>query len=105
MLRTLERCYPGAHCELDFTTPLELLVAVVLSAQCTDRRVNEVTPALFARYPDAAALRAAGQADLEAEIKSTGFFRQKSRALLGMAAALVTRHGGEVPADMAALVE
>ena len=77
----------------------------MLSAQSTDRRVNEVTPGLFERYPDAAALRHASQADLEAQINSTGFFRQKSRALLGMAEALVTDHGGEVPADMDALVE
>jgi endonuclease-3 len=105
ILAALEKHHPNATTELHFRTAFELLVATILSAQSTDRRVNEVTPALFARYPDAAALRQAAPADLEAQIKSTGFFRQKSRALLGMAEALVSRHGGEVPASMEALVE
>jgi endonuclease-3 len=105
ILAALEKHHPNATTELHFRTAFELLVATILSAQSTDRRVNEVTPALFARYPDAAALRQAAPADLEAQIKSTGFFRQKSRALLGMAEALVGRHGGEVPATMEALVE
>jgi endonuclease III len=105
ILAALEKHHPNATTELNFRNAFELLVATILSAQSTDRRVNDVTPALFARYPDAASLRTAGQEDLETEIKSTGFFRQKSRSLLGMADALVTRHGGEVPADMAALVE
>jgi endonuclease-3 len=105
ILAALEKHHPNATTELNFQNAFELLVATILSAQSTDRRVNEVTPALFARYPDAAALRRAGQADLEALIKSTGFFRQKSRALLGMAEALVARHGGQVPADMDALTE
>jgi endonuclease III len=105
ILAALEKHHPNATTELDFRNPFELLVATILSAQSTDRRVNEVTPALFARYPDAAALSQASQAALEAEIKSTGFFRQKSRALLGMSRALVERHGGQVPADMDALVE
>jgi len=105
ILAALEKHHPNATTELDFRNPFELLVATILSAQSTDRRVNEVTPALFARYPDAAALSQASQAALEAEIKSTGFFRQKSRALLGMSQALVARHGGQVPADMDALVE
>jgi endonuclease III len=105
ILAALEKHHPNATTELDFRNPFELLVATILSAQSTDRRVNDVTPALFARYPDAAALSQAGQAALEAQIKSTGFFRQKSRALLGMSSALVERHGGQVPADMDALVE
>jgi endonuclease-3 len=105
ILAALEKHHPNATTELDFRNPFELLVATILSAQSTDRRVNDVTPALFARYPDAAALSQASQAALEAQIKSTGFFRQKSRALLGMSSALVERHGGQVPADMDALVE
>jgi endonuclease-3 len=105
ILAALETHHPNATTELDFRTPFELLVATILSAQSTDRRVNDVTPALFARYPDAAALGRANPAALEEQIKSTGFFRQKTRALLGMADALVARHGGQVPADMDALVE
>jgi len=105
ILAALEKHHPNATTELLFRNAFELLVATILSAQSTDRRVNEVTPSLFARYPDAAALRAASQDDLEVQIKSTGFFRQKSRSLLGMAEALVTRHGGEVPAKMDELVE
>jgi endonuclease-3 len=95
--------YPDAHCALDFTDAFELLCATILSAQCTDKRVNLVTPALFARYPDAPALAAANPEALEGLIRSTGFFRSKAKSLIGMAAALVERHGGEVPADMAAL--
>ena len=101
--RLLER-YPDAHCALDFTNAYELLCATILSAQCTDKRVNMVTPALFARYPDARALAAAKQEDVEELIKSTGFFRNKAKSLIGMATALVERHGGEVPAEMDALV-
>ena len=101
--RLLER-YPDAHCALDFTNAFELLCATILSAQCTDKRVNMVTPALFARYPDAAALAAARPEDLEDLIRSTGFFRSKAKSLIGMAQGLVERHGGQVPADMASLV-
>ena len=101
---TLLATYPDAHCELDFESPYQLLVATILSAQCTDRRVNMVTPALFARYPDAAALAAASLEDVEALVKTTGFFRSKAKNLVGMARALVADHGGEVPADMDALV-
>ena len=101
--RLLER-YPDAHCALDFHNAYELLCATILSAQCTDKRVNMVTPALFARYPDARALAAARQEDVEEIIKSTGFFRSKAKSLIGMATALVERHGGEVPADMESLV-
>jgi len=96
--------HPNAFTELDFRTPYELLVATILSAQSTDRRVNEVTPALFARYPDARALARAKQSELEVEIKTTGFFRQKSKALIGMATAVVEQHGGEVPGAMEPLV-
>ena len=95
--------YPDAHCALDFTNAFQLLCATILSAQCTDKRVNLVTPALFARYPDAAALAAAKPEELEELIRSTGFFRSKAKSLIGMAEALVERHGGEVPADMEAL--
>lgn len=101
----LQKHHPDADTELAHRNAFELLVATILSAQSTDKRVNEVTPALFARYPDAAALRRADAAELETLIHSTGFFRQKARALLGMADALVTGHGGEVPASMEALTE
>ena len=100
----LAELYPQARIELDFTTPLELLVATVLSAQSTDRRVNAVTPALFARYPDAAAYAAADRAELEALIHPTGFFRAKTEALIGIGAALVERFGGEVPGTLEGLV-
>jgi endonuclease-3 len=95
--------HPNAFTELDFRTPFELLAATIMSAQSTDKRVNEVTPALFKKYPDARAMAQAPQADLERDIITTGFFRQKAKALIGMAQALVAQHGGEVPADMDAL--
>ena len=101
----LERHYPDADTELVYRTPFELLVATILSAQSTDQRVNTVTPALFAKYPNAQALAGARPEDLEPIIVSTGFFRQKSRSLVGMAKALVEHHGGEVPADMDALTK
>jgi endonuclease-3 len=97
--------YPGAHCALDFTSAFELLCATILSAQCTDKRVNMVTPALFARYPNATALAAAKQEDVEDIIRTTGFFRSKSKSLIGMATALVEHHGGNVPSEMDALVK
>jgi len=100
LLKRLKRAYPDAHCALDHRTPFELLVATILSAQCTDARVNMVTPALFARYPTAKALAGARPEDVEALIRSTGFFRNKAKNLIAMATALVERHGGEVPADM-----
>ncbi|MGV1004842.1 MAG: endonuclease III [Candidatus Nanopelagicales bacterium] len=102
--RILAETYPDAHCELDFANPLQLLVATILSAQCTDQRVNQVTPRLFARYPSAAALAGADRAELEAMIAPTGFFRNKTTSLLGMAAALVAEHGGEVPDRLDQLV-
>jgi len=100
----LAQAYPGATTELAYRTPFELLVATVLSAQSTDARVNTVTPALFARYPDARALAAAAPEALEPLVRATGFFRAKSRAIVGLARALVERFGGEVPPRMADLV-
>jgi endonuclease-3 len=100
----LDRQHPNATTELRFSNAYELLVATILSAQCTDARVNAVTPSLFARYPDAAALSTASAEALEPQIQSTGFFRMKSRSLIGMARAVVERHGGEIPARMEALV-
>src|SRR6185503_7944745 len=105
IIETLSQQHPNADTELDYKTPFQLLVATILSAQSTDARVNMVTPALFKRYPDARALAKATAPELEPQIHSTGFFRAKSKALLGMATALVERHGGEVPATMEALVE
>ena len=103
ILDAIARHYPDADTELAYRTPFELLVATILSAQSTDARVNLVTPALFARFPDAASLSEADQDGLEASIRATGFFRQKSRALIGMSTALVEQHAGEVPASMEAL--
>lgn len=97
--------YPDAHCELDFATPLQLLEATILSAQCTDKRVNMVTPELFKRYPTAAALADAEMEALEEVIRSTGFYRNKAKSLVGMAQALVDDHGGEVPRTMAELIK
>jgi endonuclease III len=105
ILRKLERQHPGADTELHYTTPYELLVATILSAQCTDERVNQVTPALFKRYPDAKALAKATTAELEPQIQSTGFFRAKSKSLFGMATAVCEKHGGTIPATMEALTD
>ncbi|HEV8583599.1 MAG TPA: endonuclease III [Methylomirabilota bacterium] len=105
ILDQLARAYPDAKIALNFTNPYELLVATILSAQCTDERVNMVTPALFRKYPTARELARARTPSLEKEIRSTGFFRAKTRSLLGMSRALVERHGGEVPGDREALVE
>jgi endonuclease III len=103
ILTRLQRAYPDAKIALDFSTPLELLIATILSAQCTDERVNMVTPGLFQKYPTSHALATADPAKLENEIRSTGFFRAKTRSLLGMARALVERHEGKVPAGREAL--
>jgi endonuclease III len=103
IVEALAELYPNADTELHYRTAFELLVATMLSAQSTDARVNIVTPALFARYPNARALAAATPAELEPQILSTGFFRQKSKALVTMAQILVRDHGGEVPAAMDAL--
>lgn len=105
VLEALEREYPDAHCELDHGNPFELLCATILSAQCTDARVNMVTPALFARFPDAAALAAAPLEEVEELVRSTGFFRSKARNLVAMAGALVDRHDGAVPQTIAELVQ
>jgi endonuclease-3 len=104
MARILAETHPDAHCELDFTTPLELAVATILSAQCTDVRVNETTPALFARYPTAADYAAADRAELEDLIRSTGFFRNKANSLIGLGQALVERYDGQLPATLEELV-
>ena len=100
IIETLAEQHPNADTELHYTTPFELLAATILSAQSTDARVNIVTPALFKKYPDARAMAKARPAELEKQIVSTGFFRQKSKALIGMSGQLVAEHGGEVPADM-----
>jgi endonuclease III len=104
MARELAVIHPDAHCELDFTTPLELLVATVLSAQTTDKMVNKITPTLFARYPDAAAYAGADRAELEEILKPTGFFRAKANSVMGLGQALVERFDGEVPGRLADLV-
>ena len=104
MYRALHERYPYAHCELHFQTPLELLVATILSAQTTDVRVNQVTPALFARYRTASEYAAADRADLQEIIRSTGFFRAKSDALVGLGGALVERFQGQVPGRLQDLV-
>lgn len=105
IVRKLEAQHPGADTELHYDNAYQLLVATVLSAQSTDRRVNEVTPELFRRYPDAKALAAIEPGQLEPLIRSTGFFRSKSRSLVGLARRLVERHEGTVPASMDALTE
>jgi endonuclease-3 len=104
LVRDLARFYPDARCSLDHANPLQLLVATILSAQCTDERVNQVTPALFARYPDAHAFAAANPKELEKLIKSTGFYRNKARNILKCCRELVDRFGGQVPATMEELV-
>jgi len=102
--RELALLYPDAHTELNFTTPLELLVATILSAQTTDKRVNMVTPVLFARYLTAADYAAADRAELEKIIQSTGFFRAKANSVIGLGQALCERYGGEVPGKLKDLV-
>ena len=102
--RELAELYPDAHCELDFTSPLELLVATILSAQCTDKRVNQVTPVLFARYRTAADYAAANRDDIEKIIMTTGFFRAKTNSIIGLGQALCDRFGGEGPSRLRDLV-
>ncbi|MFI1465025.1 endonuclease III [Nocardia carnea] len=104
MNRMLARAFPDAHCELDFGNPLELAVATILSAQCTDVRVNMTTPALFAAYPDARAYAEANRTELEELIRPTGFYRNKANSLIGLGQALLERHDGELPHTMAELV-
>jgi endonuclease-3 len=105
ILQLLRETYPDASCELDHRNPLELLVATILSAQCTDKRVNQVTPALFAKYRTAADFARAPQEELEEAIRSTGFYRNKARNIQACCRKLVERHGGEVPASMEALTQ
>lgn len=102
--RELAALYPDAHCELDFTTPLELLVATILSAQSTDKRVNMVTPTLFAKYPDAQAYASANREELEDIIRSTGFFRAKTQSILALGHELCERFDGQVPGRLRDLV-
>jgi endonuclease-3 len=102
--RRLAKLYPDARCALDHRTPLELLIATILSAQCTDARVNMVTPALFGRFPDAHAFASAEPRELEGAIASTGFFRNKARNIIACCRALLEHHGGEVPGTMEELV-
>jgi len=102
--RRLARAYPGANCSLDFASPFQLLIATILSAQCTDKRVNIVTVSLFARWPTAEALAAATQPQVEAVIRPTGFFRAKAKNIRGCCAALVARHGGQVPLTLDELI-
>jgi len=104
IMDALHEAYEGGRVELDWETPFQLLVATILSAQSTDKKVNQITPTLFARYPDPAAIAAADEAELEALLRPTGFYRQKTKAVQGVAAALLEDHGGEVPATMAELV-
>src|ERR1700676_1078857 len=104
IVRALARTYPEARCALDYTNPLQLLIATILSAQCTDVRVNLVTPALFTRYPDARAFAEADIGELEKAIQSTGFFRNKARSIKACCRILVDQHGGNVPATMEELV-
>lgn len=105
ILDRLEKAHPEATCALHYRNPFELVAATILSAQCTDERVNMVTPALFKRYPTPAALARAVPAELEEIIRSTGFFRAKAKSLMGCARALAEQHGGEVPRELAALVK
>jgi endonuclease-3 len=104
MARELAAIHPDAHCELDHSSPLELAVATILSAQCTDQRVNEVTPKLFARYPTAADYAGADRAELEEMIKSTGFFRNKTDSLIRLGQALVENYDSRVPASLDQLI-
>jgi endonuclease-3 len=104
ILDALERAHPEARCALDYGNAFQLSVATILSAQCTDERVNMVTPHLFAKYPDAAFLAAAPLGDVEETIRSTGFYRAKARSITGFARGLVEKHGGQVPHTMAELV-
>jgi endonuclease-3 len=104
IVATLRRMYPRAKCSLDFSSPFELLIATILSAQSTDARVNLVTPSLFRKYPTAEELAGADPAELEQEIRTTGFFRSKAKSIMGAARAIVEDHGGEVPRTMGELV-
>jgi endonuclease-3 len=100
IVRLLKRMYPKAKCSLDFSNPFELLIATMLSAQSTDARVNIVTKSLFRKYPDARVFAAAGQPEMERDVRQTGFFRNKAKAVIAASRAIVERHGGEVPRTM-----
>ena len=104
MARMLAEIHPDAHCELDFGTPLQLAVATILSAQCTDKKVNEVTPKVFARYPTAADYAGADRAEMEEMLRPTGFFRNKTDSLIKLGQALIEKYDGEVPGRLADLV-
>ena len=104
IIRILEREYPGSRTALQFETPLQILVATILSAQCTDERVNKLTPALFKKYPDAVAFAAADRAELERYVRPTGFFRNKAKSIIGSASKIVGDFGGRVPETMAELI-
>lgn len=104
LIARLRATYPDAHCELDYETPVQLLVAVILSAQCTDARVNLTTPALFARYPTVEALAGADPTEMEELVRPTGFYRQKARYIREAAARLLAEYGGELPSEMDALL-
>src|SRR5215210_1857970 len=105
IVRRLKKAYPDARCSLNYTNPLELLVATILSAQCTDERVNLVTATLFRKYRRASDYLKVVQEELEADIRSTGFFRNKAKAIQGACRLIEERHGGQVPSDMEALLE
>ncbi len=105
IIQRLRQSYPDAHCELDYESPHQLLVATILSAQCTDKRVNLVTPELFNRYPAAADFAAADRVELEEAIRSTGFYRQKAKYIQESSHAILHEHGGEVPDDMGSLLQ
>jgi endonuclease-3 len=105
ILDTLEKTHPDARTYLDYGSPFQLLIATILSAQCTDAKVNEITPALFEKYPTPADFAAATQAELERELKSTGFFRKKAERVRTCSRIIAAEHGGEVPGDMAVLTE
>jgi len=100
LIRRLRAAYPDAHCELDYETPMQLLAATILSAQCTDARVNQVTPALFVQYPTVASFAGAERVELEEAIHSTGFYRQKARYIQESAHRILQQYGGEVPDEM-----
>jgi endonuclease III len=105
IIKRLRQAYPDAHCELNYETPHQLLVATILSAQCTDVRVNQVTPSLFAQYPTVADFAAAERDELEDAIRSTGFFRQKAKYIQESSQMILHKYGGEVPDDMDSLLE
>lgn len=105
VLRVLKREYPEAHCSLNFQTPYQLLIATILSAQCTDERVNQVTPGLFERYPDARTMAVADLKDVEKIVQSCGFYRQKALSIVRTSQDLVQKHGGEVPRELDQLTE